>query len=157
MIVNGFKCFIVCNRKNKASNNRIIYIHGGAYVGEISQIHWIYIKTLITETNAVIYVPIYPLTNNQYSSQLDSIKFLLDLYKNITTNEPQHTYTIMGDSAGGNLSLVLAQQIKINRYLKPKNVILISPVVSMEMSPEANKISHNDPILPYNLLNIVMK
>jgi acetyl esterase/lipase len=111
-----------------------------------------HIKSLIKETNAIVYVPIYPLTNNKYSSQLDAIKFLLDLYKEITTEEPQCIYTIMGDSAGGNFALILAQQIKINNYLKPKNIILLSPVISMENTPEANKISHSDPVLPYNLL-----
>lgn len=157
MIINGFKCFIVNSKKKQSNTKRIIYIHGGAYVSEISQIHWIYIKTLIKETNATIYVPIYPLSNNKYSSQLDAIKFLLNLYKEITTSEPACTYTIMGDSAGGNFALILAQQIKINHYPKPKNLILLSPVVSMEFSPEANKIAHNDPILSYNLLMVVMK
>jgi acetyl esterase/lipase len=157
LMVNGFKCFVVSDKKVKPSNRRIIYIHGGAFVSEVSQIHWLYIKTLIKETKAIVYVPIYPLSNNKYSSQLDTIEFLLNLYNNITTTEPNCTYSIMGDSAGGNFALILAQQIKIKRYLKPKNLILISPVVNMEMTPEANKIAHNDPVLSYNLLTIVMK
>jgi acetyl esterase/lipase len=63
----------------------------------------------------------------------------------------------MGDSAGGNLALVLAQQIKVQKFLKPRNVILLSPVVSMEITPEANKIAHNDSILSYSLLTTVLK
>jgi acetyl esterase/lipase len=117
----------------------------------------LYIKTLIKETKAIVYVPIYPLSNNKYSSQLDTIKFLLDLYKEVTTDEPKCIYSIVGDSAGGNFALILAQQIKINAYLKPKNVILLSPVVSMEITPEANKIVRDDPILPHQLLITVMK
>jgi acetyl esterase/lipase len=117
----------------------------------------LYIKTLIKETKATIYVPIYPLSNNKYSSQLDTIKFLTKLYQEITTNEPQCTYTLMGDSAGGNFALILAQQIKVNHYHKPKNIILISPVVNMELTPEANKLAHDDPVLSYNLLMIVLK
>jgi acetyl esterase/lipase len=134
-----------------------MYIHGGAYISEISQVHWIYIKNLIKETNARIYVPIYPLTNNKYSSQMDSIKFLVDLYQTITNEEPECTYNLMGDSAGGNFALILAQQIKINKLLKPKKIILLSPVVSMEITPEANKIAYDDAILSYDLLITVMK
>jgi acetyl esterase/lipase len=117
----------------------------------------LYIKALIKETNAIVYLPIYPLTTNKYSSQMDTIKFLTDLYKEVTTNEPQCIYSLMGDSAGGNFALVLAQQIKIYKYLKPKNIILLSPVVSMEITPEINRIAHNDSILSYSLLTTVLK
>jgi hypothetical protein len=39
LMVNGFKCFVVSNKKIKPSNKRIIYIHGGAYISEVSQVH----------------------------------------------------------------------------------------------------------------------
>jgi acetyl esterase/lipase len=42
----------------------------------------------------------------------------------------------MGDSAGGNFALILAQQIKKNKLKTVKNVILISPALSFEKTKE---------------------
>jgi acetyl esterase/lipase len=155
-IVNGFKCFVVQDKHHEPNDNRIVFIHGGAYVGEISQIHWFYIRNLIKKTNAKIYVPIYPLTTNEYSGQLDSIDFLVNLYKQITENEPNKIYHIFGDSAGGNLGLILAQQIKMNNYKHPQNLILFSPVLSMEDTVTAEVLAKNDPILPYDMLKTLI-
>jgi acetyl esterase/lipase len=151
-ITNGFRYFVVTSHKIKPINKNIVFIHGGGFIGEITQQHWLYIKNLIKHTQSRVYVPIYPLTTDKYSSQLDTIHFLVDFYKEITQNDSESFYYIMGDSAGGNFALVLAQQIKIFNLKKPEHLILLSPCVSMENSPEAEKQGINDPILTYNLL-----
>jgi acetyl esterase/lipase len=77
--IDGYKYFVLHNSQSKLNKKRILFIHGGAFVGEISSIHWLYIKTLIKKTNAIIYVPIYPLTTDKYSNQIDTNRFLINL------------------------------------------------------------------------------
>jgi hypothetical protein len=39
MIINGFKCFVLKNKKGPITNHHLIYIHGGAYIAEITHFH----------------------------------------------------------------------------------------------------------------------
>ncbi|MDR1991728.1 MAG: alpha/beta hydrolase [Mycoplasmataceae bacterium] len=153
--IDGYKYFVLHNSQSKLNKKRILFIHGGAFVGEISSIHWLYIKTLIKKTNAIIYVPIYPLTTDKYSNQIDTNRFLINLWKEITKADDE-IFSIIGDSAGGNFALVLAQQIKLNHLKKPQNIILISPCIALEKRPEVEKIGDSDPILTRKLLETVL-
>jgi acetyl esterase/lipase len=61
----------------------------------------------------------------------------------------------MGDSAGGNFALILAQQIKIKKLKRPKNIILFSPLLSFYVGEEDSKKIKEDPVLPFHLLKEV--
>ena len=47
----------VLTPKTEKSNKVILYLHGGAYVGEIEQEHWLFFNEVIKDTNATIIVP----------------------------------------------------------------------------------------------------
>jgi acetyl esterase/lipase len=151
--LNGFD-YVVMKHKKHNTNNKVMYIHGGAFIFEISALHFMQISEIINKTYATFYVPIYPLTNDKYSSQMDTINFLTNLYKVMCDESDKKTkITIMGDSAGGNFALILAQLAKKNKLRIADNVILVSPFLTYEYDKKYDKIAGNDPVLPPLLLN----
>jgi acetyl esterase/lipase len=65
----------------------------------------------------------------------------------------------MGDSAGGNFALIVAQQAKKQKIRTADNVVLICPCISMIM-PNASlldKYLKNEVILTKDFLNAVLK
>jgi len=57
---NGRKVWTI-SPVNNATNLVILYLHGGAYMGNISKEHWNLMERLVTKTSATIVVPDYPL------------------------------------------------------------------------------------------------
>lgn len=129
----------------------ILYIHGGSYVGELEKYHWHFFKDIINDTNATIIVPDYPLApENTY---VEAFKFMEPLYKEIVQKIGDKELILMGDSAGGGMSLGLYQRNgKLNHRL-PDKTILISPWLDVRMdNPEIDKI--DDPVLKKPLLKL---
>lgn len=121
----------------------IFYIHGGAYVHGLSFMHFRLFKSIIKETNATIIVPDYPLV--PHASTEDIYEFLKQSYKNTMFNY-EHVI-IMGDSAGGGLSLGLAQQLVIEGILH-HHLMLLSPWLDVSMENDMiDTLQTKDPIL----------
>ena len=98
----------VLTPKTEKSNKVILYLHGGAYVGEIEQEHWLFFNEVIKDTNATIIVPDYPLAP-QYNYE-DAFNMVLPLYEKILEKVKQENLILMGDSAGAGMSLSLVQK-----------------------------------------------
>lgn len=129
----------------------ILYIHGGSYVGELEKYHWHFFKDIINDTKATIIVPDYPLAPEH--TYVEAFKFMEPLYKEIIERIGDKELILMGDSAGGGMSLALYQRNgKLNHRL-PDKTILISPWVDVRMeNPEIDTIE--DPVLKKPLLKI---
>lgn len=129
----------------------ILYIHGGSYVGELEKYHWHFFKDIINDTKATIIVPDYPLAPEH--TYVEAFKFMEPLYKEIIERIRDKELILMGDSAGGGMSLALYQRNgKLNHRL-PDKTILISPWVDVRMeNPEIDTIE--DPVLKKPLLKI---
>ncbi|GMO15072.1 MAG: hypothetical protein Ta2E_05740 [Mycoplasmoidaceae bacterium] len=154
--INGCVVYSVTSksvRKFKV-NNAVLYIHGGGFINEISNMHWSFIKKLAIESEATIYVPIYPLSKPEYSSINETFSLLEFIYEKIIIDIPSSNVTIMGDSAGGNLTLALGQKLKQNGSSKPKNLILISPMLDMSESSADKK---KDSVISKALIRAVEK
>ena len=59
--VDGFPVYEVSPRSGTKTPMRVLYMHGGAYVFEISRYHWGLIAEMAERLGAQITVPIYPL------------------------------------------------------------------------------------------------
>jgi acetyl esterase/lipase len=150
--LNGFS-YVVITPKTDASNKKVIYIHGGGFVMEITPVHYDFITHLSKTTGATFYVPIYPVCTKNYSSCLDTKNFICDLYRSILATTDSQNITIMGDSAGGTITLMIGQQLKLANVPAPKNLILISPAVDLSISyDEMKNLVDSEPILPLDLV-----
>jgi acetyl esterase/lipase len=107
------------------------------------------------ETNATIYVPDYPLSTNKYSGAKDSISLLLKIYKLMLDGCNSSNITIMGDSAGASLTLILGQQVKLHKLPAPKNLIALSPVLSLNIDESKSvEMGKHDSVLSAGLFYV---
>ena len=110
--INNRKIWLI-SPKDKNSEVIIFYLHGGAYVANITKQHWIFIKKLLEKIKAIIIVPDYPLApefhcNNVYN-------FIWNLYLEIFKKFDNKRIIFIGDSAGGGLALGFTQFLKSNQ------------------------------------------
>ena len=121
----------------------ILYLHGGAYVNEITSLHIIFCDKLAKKTNATVFAPIYPLApNHTYEETYQIVESLYDLI--LKFNKP---VIIIGDSAGGGLSASFCEYLDVKDLKQPKHLILISPWVDVSMSGDYEEYEEIDPML----------
>lgn len=142
----GLQYFIL-NNKNSRSQKIILYLHGGAWTNQPLSLHWTFMDQMAQALDAKIIAPIYPKV--PHFNHTKTYPRLLNLYREIvrTVERPQQI-TFMGDSAGGNIALSLACQLKNHEMPQPKDIILISACPDMSLThPEIPVYEKNDPML----------
>ncbi len=129
---------------NESSDQKktVIYLHGGAYVSQILSFHWKFISRLAQDTGYRVVVPIYPLI--PYGNYKDSYRLLTELYRKFIKDD----VILMGDSAGGALSIGLYMYWHKLEYSLPYRVITFSPWVDISLkNPEIESYLRKDPFL----------
>jgi acetyl esterase/lipase len=140
----GMRCYIFSPEQE--TDCIILYLHGGGYIDQPLLWHWRFLNKLSTTAKAKIVVPIYPKSPNYTYEQV--VEAILPLYQDMALGIGQGRFVIMGDSAGGGLALVLAQQAKTLDVPQVKEIILISPWLDMSMTnPEIPAYQKYDPRL----------
>ena len=129
--------------KKDISQNVILYLHGGAYMAEMSNEHWNFLQKFSKDTKSKIIVPDYPLTPKYtYKSVLNITD---NFYNELLKTVKSENLTIMGDSAGGGLALGLEEKLAIDNRQFPKQTILISPWLDTTMSnPRIDQVQPYD-------------
>jgi acetyl esterase/lipase len=131
--------------QKSVGRKHILYLHGGGYVYEISNLHWAFMGKLVDSLNCTITVPIYPLAP-KYQHQ-DVFDMIVPIYEQIITDVRLEDMVLMGDSAGGGMALALAQLLKERGLQQPGKIVLISPVLDMSLSnKEIYNMEKYDPI-----------
>lgn len=140
---NMFGCQMILFNESTTAERIILYLHGGAYVNEITSLHIIFCDKLAKKTNATVFAPIYPLApNHTYEETYQIVESLYDLI--LKFNKP---VIIIGDSAGGGLSASFCEYLDVNDLKQPKHLILISPWVDVSMSGDYEEYEEIDPML----------
>ena len=127
----GRKIFIIRPKDENVSEKKILYFHGGSYIAEMSNNHWNFIEQLVLDTKMTIIIPDYPLAP-KYTYK-DVFKMVKPLYKEILEEVESNDLILMGDSAGGGLSLALAEEMAEENYELPEKTILISPWLDVSL------------------------
>jgi monoterpene epsilon-lactone hydrolase len=128
------------------SSRHVLYFHGGAYVHQIQKDHWSFLARLVAETGCTATAPLYPLApNHRYDETLAATKAV---YKEKLSGLHSDDQILMGDSAGGGLALVLAQSLRDDGSPQPKEIVLLSPWLDINMSdPAQQEYDKHDPYL----------
>ncbi|PRS41157.1 esterase [Bacillus sp. NMCC4] len=152
----GMQVFTL-NDQTSQKQKVILYIHGGAWTNQPLNFHWWFMDKMAQSLNAKVVAPIYPKVPH-YSCQ-DTYPKILNLYKDLLkTVESANQLTIMGDSAGGNISLGLAHLLKKEGLPQPKDIILLSACVDMSLSnPLMFEYAKKDPILGPEGMEVISK
>lgn len=136
----GFNVFVF---SKGAYENTVLYLHGGAFTFDIFPDQVKFVDSLVGTLNAKVYMPAYPLAP-KYSYK-ETYKMVTELYDEIL-KEGKPVF-VMGDSAGGTLTLGLTDIIKQTGRKMPERIIPICPAVDLSFSnPDAAEAEKRDPI-----------
>lgn len=103
----------------------VFYLHGGAYFMDFARSHWRLIDTIIRETDAQVIAPAY--RRLPFATWREAFDFIVPLYRDYCEAHPEQKIILMGDSAGGGLSVAMAEQFKSDGIRLPDELILLSP------------------------------
>lgn len=149
----GRKVFVIRPKDGEKNDKKILYFHGGSYVAEASSDHWNFIEKIVTDTGSTLILPDYPLTP-KYTYK-DVFTMVKPLYKEILEKVNPENLILMGDSAGGGLSLALLEEISKENYEMPSKTLLISPWLDVRLTnPKIDEVAPNDKELNKEALKI---
>ncbi len=136
----------VIRPKTDPDVKHIIYLHGGSYMNNFLAPHWMFMDSIVDNTHAAVIAPDYPLAPEYHAKYV--FKMLLKLYTDLIKRIGAENVTIMGDSAGGGMTLALAQLLSEKKIEQPEQLILLSPCVDVTLTnPAIRKLDDDDPIL----------
>lgn len=147
------KVFVITSKNENKSNLKILYFHGGSYMAEATEEHWKFAEKMANDTGATIILPDYPLTP-KYNYK-DVFKMVVPLYKEIIKSVNVNDLIIMGDSAGGGLSLALVEVLAEKEIGLPNKTILISPWLDVRLTnPKIDEVQKLDKDLKKDALRL---
>ena len=129
-----------------ASDQRILYLHGGAFCFEMTPFHWALVAEMAERLGRRVTVPIYPLAPEH---DFHAMFAMVDaVYRRMLDETPARDIVFMGDSAGGNMALVLTMMAAEAGVPTPARHVLISPGLDMTMAnPDVPAAARLDPWL----------
>lgn len=101
-VVNGQDVYTI-SPKAHTSGKHIYYLHGGAYINGFTKEHWRFMGRLVDASGYTITVPDYPLPPIYHVH--DVFAMVLPLYLRLAASVGPDNMVIMGDSAGGGMTL----------------------------------------------------
>lgn len=142
----GRTLFTLTPRSGPAPTRTLLFLHGGAYVHELFWPHWLFLERLVRELRLRVLLPIYPLApEHDYRA---TRAYLLALCRELQPEVATASWWIGGDSAGGGLTLALAQQIAAAGLPQPRGLVLISPWLDLSLSdPRCAELDRIDLLL----------
>ena len=145
--------YTITPKKGSTNDLVIMYVHGGSYVGDLEKEHWKTCSDIINQLGCTIIIPDYPLTP-KYNYK-DTINMMETLYKQLIEKIDSSNFVVMGDSAGGGLSLALLEKVGEENIQMPNQTILISPWLDVRLNnPEIENVEPNDTELNKSALKL---
>ena len=129
-----------------AGNDTLIYyLHGGGFILGFSPLYFAMMGGIAKASGATLVAPDYPLPPE--SSAMETHGWMrAHFIKTVETLKPKRVI-IMGDSAGGNLAIGLADWLAANDHQSPDKLILLAPWVDLDMSRPDKPLSSGEQLL----------
>lgn len=123
----------------------ILYFHGGTFLTGPAKKHWKFLDSILAACDCPVVVPDYPLIPECTHKKIQS--WCMKLYLSLLSQCP-HGIILMGDSAGANLAMVIAQQAVKRELPVPKQLLLLSPFLdATRKNPVKNVLAPRDPVI----------
>lgn len=144
-LVAGYPCYTLASLR-AAGAQRMLYLHGGGHMAQISTFHWAFLARLVEATGCTVDVPLYPRAP-QYTHR-DALPVALQCYRELAAAHAADQLVLMGDSSGGGFALLLAQRLAGEGLPQPREIVLISPWLDLAVShPGIAALEAHDPWL----------
>ncbi|MBR3355332.1 MAG: alpha/beta hydrolase fold domain-containing protein, partial [Oscillospiraceae bacterium] len=136
------------------SDTVVIYIHGGAYIGDFDNgFYYPVVKQIALDTGYEVLVPQYPLLTGFNFTH--AYICLQSLYYRVMAEYGSDHVIVMGDSAGGALAAGLCLQAAENNWEQPSQLVLVSPWVDLMIThPETDRYQELDKNLDAYMLRL---
>lgn len=143
---NGRKIYLIRPKSGIRTKQTILYLHGGGYVVEFFQEHWYFMGRLAEELGCTVIAPDYPVVPS--GTYREVFGMIQPIYRTIIGKIHPKDVVVMGDSAGGGMSLALCQKLAQDGLPQPGQTILLSPWMDVSMTnPEIQQVRKKDRIL----------
>ncbi|MBO6524935.1 MAG: alpha/beta hydrolase [Balneolaceae bacterium] len=137
--------------KSVSPEKVILYLHGGGYSKGFQNRHWKFISKLVDRTGFEVWAPDYPLSFT--SSAEEVFNFLVPVYQKLLEKYDAEQIVLIGDSAGGGMSLALAELLVEKKIELPSQILLLSPWLDITLSnPQIDKFEKLDLIIDRKVL-----
>ena len=141
--VNGCRVYMLS--PSETTDYIILYLHGGAYINDANANYFKLCDKYAQKLNAEVIFPIYPLAPNHTWDETYDI--LTEIYEN-KLKDAAVPVIVMGDSAGGGLTVAFCEYLNELGQKQPDKLILFSPWMDISMSnPMAADYESVDPML----------
>ena len=146
------KDIVTFESKEKVNRNHILFLHGGAYIFNITRGHWRLSEKIVRKIFCRMTHMDYPLAPKH--NYKDTFSMLSDAYELLLGHYPKDKFILMGDSAGGGLALAFAQKLVKEKHKRlPEKIVLLSPWLDLSLSdPDIRKLEISDHILSVKML-----
>lgn len=137
--------------ENFDEHDIIIYLHGGSYVLGSIQSHKPMVSHFASALSARILFIQYALAPEKPFPK--GINDVSKVYRELINKHPNSNISIIGDSAGGGLAVLLIDRAIKDTLPMPAGVVLISPWLNLRCNTESHETRKElDPILTRNML-----
>lgn len=141
---------------DSSDQNIVIFIHGGAYVGQMDTRNWKFCERIAKGAKADIIVPIYPLAPNHTADE--AYRDMTAFYRQVRREYAGARITMIGSSAGGGLATGLCESFYGKKISQPDHLILLSPWMDITMTnPAISEYEDKDPKLAVKGLIVMGK
>jgi len=129
------------NKDDNNDNKHVYYyLHGGTYFDGFTNQDWDFLSKLVDRLHCTVTAPDYPLAPDH--DVHDVFAMITPLYNELVENIGPSNLTLMGDSAGGGMSLALAQWLRNEEIEQPSSIILFSPWLDVTMkNPDISRVA----------------
>jgi acetyl esterase/lipase len=138
--------------RSNQTTQRLVYLHGGGYFREIVPIMWRFVAKIAELSSCEVIVPIYPLFPLATAEHV--VDHAAEIVRQLIADHGSDNVVVMGDSAGGGMSLAVALHLKARgglaaaQQLQPRRLILISPFLDATVSdPRQVDLEAVDPMI----------
>lgn len=134
------------------TNKHVLYLHGGGYALEASPFHKQIQERFVTRFNLKVSYFDYPLAPE--ATAVQTLAATKEAFYHLRYLYPDDAFYIFGDSAGGGLSMSLAQHLRDEAAAKrPQKLALASPWLDVSVSdPRSSALEEKDVLLEKDLL-----
>ncbi|MBN2851517.1 MAG: alpha/beta hydrolase [Clostridia bacterium] len=121
----------------------MMYLHGGSYVSGPIKLQVDFIKKLAIKTKTTAYIVDYRMApENTYKEAYEDA---MNAYRFIVEKHKTEEIIIIGDSAGGGLTLAFTMYLRKLKQPMPQKLILISPWLDVALTnKEITKLTDDD-------------
>ncbi len=111
---------------------RLVHLHGGAHTNQIGAQHWRFLADQVQATGCTVHAPLFPLAPEAGHRE---VKAAVDRYwQALRAGAQAQRWVLSGDSSGGGLALLMAQQWKAAGCAQPDALVLVAPWVDLSMA-----------------------